>query len=165
MKKGLFKLCILLLLSISIMEVQAQNAVSATGGIASGSRGSVSYSVGLVDYSTSTSSGGSVSQGVQQAYTISYVTGLEVAKGISLSVSAYPNPTTDFLILKVDITSTLNNQSLSYQLVEASGKVLESKKLQSNPTSIDMHNFVKAAYFLKVIEGNKEIKTVKIIKN
>ena len=165
MKNGSLKLSILLLFSISIIGLQAQNTVSATGGVASSSRGSVSYSVGLVDYSTSTSSGGSVSQGVQQAYTNSYVTGLEVAKGISLSVSAYPNPTTDFLILKVDITSTLNNQSLSYQLVEASGKVLESKKLQSNPTSIDMQKLVKAAYFLKVIEGNKEIKTFKIIKN
>jgi hypothetical protein len=34
-------------------------------------------------------------------YEISVVTGIDEAKGINLSVTAYPNPTTDYLTLEV----------------------------------------------------------------
>ena len=45
------------------------------------------------------------------------------------------------------------------------GKLIESKKVENNETSIVMSNLVPATYFLKVIQDNKEIKTFKIIKN
>ena len=107
-------------------------------------------------------SNGSVAQGVQQPFEISVVTGLEEAKGINLSVSAYPNPTTDFLNLKV---GNYDNTNLSYQLFDISGKLLETKKLVGNQTNIVMSNLVPATYFVKVTDGNKEVKTFKIIKN
>jgi len=58
-----------------------------------------------------------------------------------------------------------DNTNLSYQLFDISGKLLETKKLESNETSIVMNNLVKTTYFLRVIENNKEVKTFKIIKN
>jgi hypothetical protein len=45
------------------------------------------------------------------------------------------------------------------------GKLLESKKITGNQTSIVMSNLVPATYFVKVTESNKEVKTFKIIKN
>jgi len=45
------------------------------------------------------------------------------------------------------------------------GKLLESKKIEGNQTSIVMSNLEPSAYFVKVTEGNKEVKTFKIIKN
>jgi hypothetical protein len=41
-----------------------------------------------------------VSQGLQQAYEISYVVGVEEQQ-ISLNMLVYPNPTTDYLTLAV----------------------------------------------------------------
>jgi hypothetical protein len=45
-------------------------------------------------------------------FDISKITGLEEAKGINLSFSAYPVPTTDFLTLEVDASATHNKQCM-----------------------------------------------------
>ena len=125
----------------------------------------MSYTVGQVVYTTNTGTNGSVAQGVQQPFEISVVTGIEEAKGITLQCSAYPNPTTDFLTLKVDASTSLSTQSMEYQLFDINGKLLENKKVEDDETSIVMSNLVPATYFLKIIQNNKEIKTFKIIKN
>jgi hypothetical protein len=152
----------LLTFTFSLSTVSAQESVNATGGNASGSGGSASYSVGQVVYTTNTGTNGSVSQGVQQPYVISVVTGIEEAKVINLSVSAYPNPTTDYLTLSIGEFEISN---LSYQLYDMNGKLLQSEKISGNQTSIVMSNLVPSSYFVKVIQGNKEVKTFKIIKN
>ena len=89
------------LLAIGLTGLKAQQATTTSGGNASGSGGSASYSVGQVVYTTNTGAGGSVSQGVQQPYEISIVSGIE-EQGITLTCTAYPNPTTDYLTLKID---------------------------------------------------------------
>jgi len=162
MRHKKLKLSAVLLLGLGLTGLQAQTSVNATGGDASGSGGSVSYSVGQVVYTTNTGTNGSVAQGVQQPYEISVVTGLEEAKGITLSVTAYPNPTTDYLTLRIDEFEISN---LSFQLYDMSGKLLQSEKITGNQTSIVMSNLVPANYFVKVTQGNKEVKTFKIIKN
>lgn len=126
-----------------------------------GSGGSASYSVGQVAYQTHTGTNGSVAQGVQQAYEIKDVTAIEEAKGINLSISAYPNPANDYLTLSI---TEFELSNLSYQLYDINGKLLQSEKIMGNPTSIVMSNLVPATYFLKVIQGNREVKTFQIIK-
>jgi len=160
----LLKLSAILLLGFGITGLQAQESVNATGGNASGSGGSASYSVGQLAYQTHTGTSGSVVEGVQQPYEILVITAIEEAKGINLSVSAYPNPTTDFLQLKVDVSTALSIQSLRYQLFDMQGKLLQSEKIMCNQTSIVMSNLVPATYFVKVIQKNREIKTFKVIK-
>ncbi|MDD2386726.1 MAG: T9SS type A sorting domain-containing protein, partial [Bacteroidales bacterium] len=140
--------------TLSLSTVQAQESVNATGSNASGGGGSASYSVGQVVYTTNTGTNGSVAQGVQQPFEISVVTGLEEAKGINLSVSAYPNPTTDYLTLEVKDFELSN---LHFQLYDINGKLLQNEKITSDQTSIVMSNLVPATYFVKVIESNREI--------
>ena len=152
----------LLTFAFSLSTVTAQESINATGGDASGSGGSASYSVGQVVYQTQTGTNGSVTEGVQQPYEILIVTGIEEAEGIYLSVSAYPNPTTDYLQLKVESEKL---KDLSYQLYDMNGKLLQSEKITGNQTSIVMSNLVSATYFLKVISGSKSVKEFKIIKN
>ena len=162
MKHKRLKLSALLFLGLGLTGLQAQTSVNATGGNASGSGGSASYSVGQVVYTTHTGTSGSVAEGVQQPYEISVVTGLEEAQSINLSVTAYPNPTTDYLTLRIDEFEISN---LSFQLYDMNGKLLQNAKITGNQTSIAMGNLVPANYFVKVIQGNKEVKTFKIIKN
>ena len=162
MKHKRLKLSVILLLGLGLTGLQAQESINATGRDASGSGGSASYSVGQVVYTTNTGTNGSVAQGVQQPFEISVVTGLEEAKGINLSVTAYPNPTTDYLTLSIGEFEISN---LSYQLYDMNGKLLQSEKITGNQTSIVMSNLVPATYFIKVIQNNKEVKTFKIIKN
>ena len=156
------KLSAILLLGLGLTGLQAQESVNATGGNASGSGGSVSYSIGQVAYQTQTGTNGSVVQGVQQPYEISVVTGIEEAKGINLLVSAYPNPTTDYLTLSID---GFDRSNLSYQLYNMNGKLILNEKITGNQTSIVMSTLVPATYFVKVIQRNKDVKVFKIIKN
>jgi hypothetical protein len=148
--------------AFSLSTAMAQEAIPATGGNASGSGGSATYTFGQVVYTTNTGTNGSVAQGVQQPYEISNVTGIEEAKGITLQCSVYPNPTTDFITLKVENFSL---SDLTFQLYDLNGKLLENRKIESNETSIDMSNLNPASYFLKVVQSNKEVKTFKIIQN
>lgn len=156
------KLSAILLLGLGLTGLQAQENVNVTGGNATGSGGSASYSVGQVVYTTNTGTNGSVAQGVQQPFEISEVTGLEDTKGINLSVSAYPNPTIDNLTLEV---KHFDLSILSFQLFDMQGKLLQTQKITGNQTSIDMSDLVPATYFVKVSQGMKEVKTFKIIKN
>jgi hypothetical protein len=151
-----------LLLIFGFTGLHAQESIPASGGNASGSGGSMSYSVGQIVYTTNTGTNGSVAQGIQQPFEISVITGLENTEGISLRYSVYPNPTTDYLVLKVE---NYDKQNLSYQLIDYNGKSLENKKIISSETIIVLSLFVPAAYFLKVMDDNKEIKIFKIIKN
>ncbi len=140
----------------------AQEVITTSGGKAEGSGGSVSYSVGQVFYTNLTGEDGSVAQGVQQPYEISVVTAIEEAIGINLTISAYPNPATDYLQLKVE---NYESENLFYQLFDLNGKLLINKKVEDNETSIPMNGFIPGMYFLKITDNKKEIKTFKIIKN
>lgn len=162
MKHKRLQLSAILLLGLGLTSLQAQESVNATGGNASGSGGSASYSVGQVVYTINTGTTASVAQGVQQPFEISEVIGIEEAKGINLSVTAYPNPTTDYLTLSIGEFGISN---LSCQLYDMNGKLLQSEKIAGNQTSIVMSNLVPATYFVKVIQSNKKVKSFKIIKN
>jgi len=156
----------LLTFAFSLSTATAQESHNATGGNASGSGGSAGYSIGQVVYTTNTGTNGSVAQGVQQPYEISVVTGIEEAIGINLSVSAYPNPTTDYLTLEIE--GDVQTQYIA-SLYDMNGKLLQSTKITGNQTSIDMSNLVPATYFVKVVVqtqglASQEVKTFKVIK-
>lgn len=160
-----FKIIVILLSGLGLTGLKAQEAISVSGGDASGSGGSAGYSIGQVVYTANTGPNGSVSQGVQQPYEISVVTEVEKTKGIELLISAFPNPTTSLLILNIETPSGIGFQSLSYQLFSMNGTLLETNKIIGNQTLIEMNNRVAATYFLSVTNENKTLKTFKIIKS
>ncbi|MCK9562798.1 MAG: T9SS type A sorting domain-containing protein [Bacteroidales bacterium] len=161
MRHKKLKLSAVLLLGLGLTGLIAQESVNTTGGNASGSGGSASYSVGQVVYTSNTETSGSVAQGVLQSYAISIETAIEKTKGINLSVTAFPNPTTDFLTLEIKEFELSN---LYVQLYDMNGKLLQSQKITDSQTIIAMGELIPAAYFVKVVQNNKEVKTFKIIK-
>jgi hypothetical protein len=150
----------LLLLGFGL-TAQAQQATTATGGDATGSGGSVAYSVGQIVYTTHTGTTGSVAQGVQQPYEISVVLGIENSL-IELDITAYPNPTTHFLTLSI---GNALSETFHFQLCDLGGKIIERRKITNPTETIHMENLATATYFLKVSNANNEVKTFKIIKN
>jgi hypothetical protein len=113
-------------------------------------------------YFTFIGTNGSVAQGIQQPFEISVVSGISEGEGISLTFSAYPNPTTDFLILKIN--GEVKTHYIA-SLFDITGKLLDLQKVEGSETSIDMKNLVPSIYFLKVTSNNIIVKTFKIIKN
>ena len=148
------------LLSLSVNAQTAHQVLSATGGDATGSGGTVAYSVGQIVYTTNTGTTGSVAQGVDQAYEISSVGIKETALNISLSI--FPNPTSDYLTLKVE---DYNNEALSYNLINEQGKLVMNEQITNQDTQVAMSTLARGAYFINVLQANKKIQTFKIIKN
>jgi len=146
-------------LLLGLGGLQAQESPTATGGEATGTGGTASYSVGQVVYTTATGTNGSVAQGVQQPFVISVTTGINETS-INLEMNVYPNPTTDYLTLKVEKT-----KGLTFQLYDLQGKVITNKKVNSATTTVAMENLPTATYFLNVVKNNQIVKTFKIIKN
>ena len=142
---------------LATLELSAQENTVASGGKATGSGGTVSYSLGQVVYSTNIGTNGSVSQGVQQPYAVSTTVGINET---SIQLNAFPNPTTNNLTLTTD-----DSESLSYQLFNIQGAEISSKTLNGKTSNISLEGHPPATYFLKVIKNNKVIKAFKIIKN
>lgn len=159
------KLILLTLFGFGLLSVRAQSTISTAGGNATSSGGTVSYTVGQVAYSTQTSSAGTITQGVQQPFEIFVATALEQAKDISLQLQVFPNPVNDYLKLSVVPSATISIQSLSYQLYDVNGKLVQNNNVESNETNIMMSGFTSGTYLLKVNQGNTNLKTFKIIKN
>jgi hypothetical protein len=161
MIQRIFKVCIIFLLVAGSAGVYAQEAIPVSGGNASGSGGSVSYSVGQIVFTTNSSASGTIVQGVQQPYEISVVTEIVEAKDINLFISAFPNPATDYLQLKIE-NEILND--LSYQLYDINGKLLELKNITGTESRISLENVAPSVYFLNVFRGSEQVKVFKIIK-
>jgi Secretion system C-terminal sorting domain len=146
-------------LLLGLGSLHAQQTVTTTGSEATGAGGTASYTVGQVVYTTNTGTNGSVAQGVQQPYEISTTVGINETT-INLELSVYPNPTTDFLTLKVE-----KAEGLTVQLYDLQGKVITSKTVSSTSTNISLEEQPTAIYFLNVTKNNQIVKTFKIIKN
>jgi hypothetical protein len=146
-----------LLLATQLMY--SQQTIPATGGDATGSGGSSSYTVGQLVYTTSTG-GGSVIQGVQQSIELFTLSNPELTT-VNLSAVIYPNPTSDYVMLKISDTALYN---LSYHLIDINGKAISNGSLTNGDTQINMQQLAVGMYILKVSQNNQELKTFKIIK-
>ena len=69
-----------------------------------------------------------------------------------------PNPTKDFIYIKTEKT---NNKML--KIIDISGRIVYSKKLNDNIEQIDISDYSKGVYFISV-KSDEFIKTEKIIK-
>jgi hypothetical protein len=161
MKKSKSKQIVLLFTLLLVAGLaHAQESTNTSGGEATGSGGSVSYSVGQVVYTTNAGSSGSVAQGVQHAYEINVV-GI-IDKQLNIALNAYPNPTTDVLTLQI---SNYDNEKLMYQLYDLNGKLLSSAQIIAQQTQINTATLPTSTYFIDVLnQENQKVQSFKIFK-
>jgi hypothetical protein len=152
---------IIICMSIIGAATHAQNVIPASGGNATGINGSVSFTVGQIVYTTNTGTNGSVAQGVQQPHEISLVTAIENSGDITLESTVYPNPTRGSIKL---IVGSSDYENMRFHLYDINGVLLRDKKIEYRETEISMENLSSAAYFLKIIKNNLEVKVFKIVK-
>ena len=156
LKKSIFLASILFVTQL----VCAQEAIPVSAGAALGSGGSANYTVGQVFYTTHTTTAGSVSQGVQHPFEFQTLSNPALTT-VNLTAVTYPNPTKDFIILK--ITDTVIHD-LRYTLFDVTGKSILSDAITASSTAIQMKHLAIGAYVLKVIQKNKPLKSFKILK-
>jgi hypothetical protein len=154
-------ICVLVLCGSCFSALFAQETIPATGGNASGTGGSSSYSIGQVFFNTISGSNITVAQGVQQPFEISVVTVLPDFKDISLECIVYPNPTSGSVKL---LFGSFDVDSPGFRLYDAKGVLLQDKSIVSRETEISMENLPSSVYYLKVLSNKIEIKVFKIVK-
>jgi hypothetical protein len=148
-------------LVLGTLGMHAQQNTVASGGEAIGLGGSVSFSVGQIDYITATGSGGRMTQGIQQPFEI-YPVGVNDLK-IELLASVFPNPTRDGVTLRIPADMSVSD--MGYRIFDLLGNLVMDKKVEGLDTVIDMADLSNATYLLKVYNKENDLTTFKIIKN
>lgn len=151
----------LIILFIGVANVQAQQGVFSSGGDASSGDGSVSFTIGQVitEYSQDTFS--SVSSGVQQAYEFSMPVDVDDQPHMSLTASAYPNPTIDNLTLSID---GFTNEVYTYTITDALGRQLNNGRINQSSTSVPMDQYAQGTYMVNVLSNKQTLKTFIVLK-
>jgi hypothetical protein len=147
-------------------SLHAQTSINTAGNNASGTGGFVNYSIGQMVYQNHDGMSHSMSEGVQHPFEIQIVTGIEDTEGINLSISAYPNPTINYLTLSMeeDVWSKYAISQLTYQLYDLKGNILKNQKIDGPQTQINMSSYAPLTYFIRIVTEEKSIKEFKIIK-
>lgn len=142
---------------LTLLSFSQQN-VTSSGGDATGTGGSVSYSVGQIDYINSTGSNGTANQGVQQPFEFFE---LGIKEAAFVDVKLFPNPTNEFIILQFENFTN----DLSYSLYDVNGKIVAEGIVEAKETQIDMRAFARGQYNLAIQNASDAIQSIKIIKN
>lgn len=137
--------------------INAQEVISTGGDYFDNGTISLSWTIGEPVTETISNGSNILTQGFHQ--TKLSVIGIYDISSDDISISVFPNPTQDYINLKVG-----NNKDLSFQLFSFNGKLIQANKIFSKNTEIQMNNLSASTYFLKIINGNKLIKTYQIIK-
>jgi len=154
---------VIFFLTCSLSGLYAQSDVLSAGGDATGSTGSVAYSIGQVAYTSIDGEDGRISLGVQQPNLFIMVGTEETLLNISASV--FPNPSASTVFLKLEDEEQLSTtKNLSFGLYDLSGKMLLHQDISDPLTTIPMSNLSDAVYLLRITIDNKEIRTFKIFK-
>ena len=120
---------------------------------------SLTWTFGEPIIETLNNSSNTLTQGFNQTKII--VTAIGSIAELSYSVTAYPNPASDFVYLKVESESFKN---LEYIFYDSKGTILVRKILVSSIEAIDLRDLTSGVYFLELLDNKKMTRTFKIVK-
>lgn len=78
-----------------------------------------------------------------------------------ISIVVFPNPTKDFINLKVENNDT---KGLYYVLFDLNGEKLLSGEFSDLTEQINFSEYTSGTYFIKILQNNKQVKSFQIIK-
>lgn len=160
-----FKFCILIVLFFYFNSKAQKNTVT-IGGNATGIGGSVSYSIGQIDYMMISNSNGSINQGVQQPViatpTFSKIATQKVSKDDNEQAFIYPNPSNKVIFVNMPFYNP--NNSVILILSNDEGKLLSKQSICSAKTEINISQLPTSTYFVQIINQNKKMQSIKLIK-
>jgi|LauGreDrversion4_2_1035121.scaffolds.fasta_scaffold144017_2 hypothetical protein len=160
MRISIEKLVVLLAVAfLSTGLAQAQQSTTAGGGDATGSGGTMAYSLGQVEFTTNANGVGIAAQGVQHAYE-TFTIGI-VQTTLNASLTAFPIPAKENLTLKI---IDYNEKKLSYSLNDMHGRVVLFDQIVGQLTEINMINMAAESYSLVVFYDGQIVKYIQIIK-
>jgi len=153
------KKTVLLLGSFVALLANGQERTVSSGGDISGSTGSVSFTVGLPDYSNYSGASGSITEGVQQPFEL-FALGVE-DWNTSIECSVFPNPTA----ANLTISFPKEMSGMTYTLYDGAGRLVLGGELLHASNVIELDQLAMANYHLTILQNNAVLRTYEIIKH
>lgn len=148
------------LLFFTDSSVKGQQVISSGGEYFYNGNFSLSWTLGEPVIETHSSGSTVLTQGFQQPILVSV--SIYENPELNFDISAFPNPTSDYLNV---VISNGTYDKMQYLLFDITGKLIDSRQIVSEQTEIVFSHLPVATYYVKIIENNQELKTFKIIKN
>lgn len=137
----------------------AQQVLSSSGGTGQNSSGSISYTLGELVIDTKVKGATTITQGFHQNQII--VTAISEPSVSGFSMVVFPNPTNDFVTLKIEKGEI---QNLGFILFEAQGRFLLKEQVTGSEQTVSFEQLNPGAYFIKILKNGMELQTFKIVK-
>ncbi len=145
---------------LCVIVSHTQSNVLPAGGDAFSTSGSVSYSIGQVDYVSAGSADGTLTQGVQQPYEL-FAVGVLNYSYAWLSAVCFPNPTRFSVVLAL---SEMPEPGTRIELFDEAGRLVMSEAITSVRTHIPMEPLSAGTYFLLLHKNLGLQQTFRVIK-
>ena len=162
MKKIIFTVAGLLLITLVMAQTATPELVSSSGDSFKNTTYQLDWSIG--ESVTETFSGGDfiLTQGFHQS---NYeIIGLENLNDDRISILVYPNPATDLISVEFK-NSPFTGHIGDLIITDINGSILQSKTVLSNIEQFNFTYYAKGVYFIHLRQDNQSIKSFKIIKN
>jgi len=136
--------------------------ILASGSNASGTSGTVTYSIGQVFYTYIGESVYTVAQGIQHQEKEETLETPDVETP-KTELFVFPNPTTDYVNLSLKGLEFTNGKRY-YTLYDIQGRLLKQGIIEDAETQISLSNLSSSIYMLTIYIDNQVFKTFKILK-
>jgi len=137
----------------------AQQNTVAAGESFTSANGSVSFSIGQIDY-VSYQGSEQISEGVQQPIIVKAEEN-SLAEQLGVKMNVFPNPTSNALTIQLsDFVENLN-----YKLFDVSGKNVLLGNMLSEITTISLASYASGMYIIQIYQNQQPIQSIQIIKN
>jgi len=136
----------------------AQSGVVATGANATGSGGSVSFSVGEIDYQNYVTVHGALYGGVQHPFEMT--TGISATPLLAGDVMLCPNPAGEYTLLRLSDKVSATN----YRLLNLCGQTIRREPVTGLLTVILLGEMPSGCYMLELYESAKVVKSLLFMK-
>lgn len=142
---------------------EIMGVVIASGSNASGSSGTIAYSIGQVFYTyIGSEMVYNVAQGIQHQEKEDVLAPPQLPE-TRTEIVVFPNPTTDIININMDIAD-LENDSPTYKIYDIRGRLLSGNSISRTTTQVNLNYLIPSIYLLVVYKGDKMLKSFKIIK-
>jgi len=155
------KFYISFLLASGLCSVAAQEATLTAGGDVTGADGSVSWSVGQIDYINVQGGDGAVTQGVQQPFEL-FPLSVEGDITKPMAVVIFPNPTSSNAVIRFKEAPP---EGCEFVLRDMRGALIQNGKIFGQEVELNVRELPAAVYKLQIIGTAGAIQTFKLVKH
>lgn len=153
------KIITLITLAFVAGTISAQELISTAGGHYSADTQSIDWSLGEVVIATFSEGDYVLTQGFHQSNVT--VTPIDEIPGTDLHVTVYPNPTSDYVTVRL---ADPPSEGTGYGLYDFSGQRLFGGGLSDHETTLSFQTLDAGIYFLRIYTGRQAAGKFKIVK-